>query len=58
MRGYLVAEIVAREKYTELPWRERLVTPPPPGWSGAWAARVVSRCRTFKPRRPDREEEQ
>ena len=57
MRDYLVAEITARVAYTELSWRERLVTPPPPGWPGAWTARLVSWCARFTPRRPNREEE-
>ena len=43
MPQYLADEIRARVAYTELPWRERVVTPPPPGWAGAWTARLVSR---------------
>ena len=41
--AYLAAETAARLEYAALPWRERLLTPPPPGWAGAWTARLVSR---------------
>lgn len=40
---YLAAETAARVAYAALPWRERIVTAPPAGWRGGWAARVVSR---------------
>lgn len=43
MPAYRVDEIAARLDYARLTWRERLVTPPPPGWAGAWTARLVSR---------------
>ena len=41
----------ARMAYTALPWWARLRTPPPPGWSGAWAAGVVSRIAPLPRRR-------
>lgn len=41
--AYLAAETAARVEYTQLPWRERVVTRPPVGWRGAWTAQVLSR---------------
>ena len=43
MEIYRLAGIEARMKYARLPWWERLLTCPPPGWQGAWVARVLSR---------------
>lgn len=51
---YHVAEIAARLEYARLSRWQQLVTPPPPGWSGAWTARLVSR---LVPRRERRERE-
>lgn len=41
---YLVDEIAARAAYDALPWRERLVTTPPIGLPGRYAARVGAWC--------------
>lgn len=42
--AYLVDEIAARLAYDALPWRARLVTPPPVGLPGRHVARVVAWC--------------
>lgn len=44
MPRYLVDEIAARVAYDALPWRERLITPPPSGLPGRYVARVGAWC--------------
>lgn len=55
---YLVDEIAARIAYDALPWRERLVTPPPVGLPGRHAARVGAWCATRIRRRGEKEAEE
>lgn len=47
----IAADLPARIEYGALPWWARLRTPPPPGWSGAWAARLGSRIAPLPRRR-------
>jgi hypothetical protein len=58
MPRYLVAEIAARAEYDALPWWERLVTPPPVGLPGRYAARVGAWCTARVRRRPETEEDE
>jgi len=54
---YLVDEIRAREDYDALPWRVRLVTPPPVGLPGRYGARVGAWCAARVRRRTEAEED-
>ena len=52
----IAAGLPARIEYTALSWWGRLRTPPPPGWPGGRAARLVSRIAPL-PRRREAEAE-
>lgn len=53
-QDHLREETAARVAYGQLPWWERLVTPPPPGWPGGHAARLLAwgRQHTTRKRQP------
>ena len=53
----ITADLPDRMAYGALPWWARLRTPPPPGWSGAWAARAVSRIAPLPRKRAEEEPE-
>jgi hypothetical protein len=51
----LVDDIADRIAYDALPWRVRLITPPPAGLPGRWVARVGAWCATRIRRRTEKE---